>query len=55
MALDDNRLLEPVKKLRKLIKKIDKGPNPDAVHDLRTNTRRFETRGSSVTVDPRRR
>ena len=42
MALDRDRLLKPAKKLRKLVKKFDDEPVPDKVHDLRTNTRRFE-------------
>jgi CHAD domain-containing protein len=42
MALDRNRLVKPVKKLQKLVKKIDIEPAPDKVHALRTNTRRVE-------------
>lgn len=41
MALDRDRLV-PVKKLRKLIGKIDQEPTLDKVHDLRTLTRKFE-------------
>ena len=42
MALDRGRLLKPVKKLRKLISRIDRNLAPGQVHALRTNTRRFE-------------
>ena len=42
MALDRDRLLKPVKKLRKLISRIDNNSAPEQVHRLRTNTRRFE-------------
>lgn len=42
MALDRDRLLKPVKKLRKLIGRIGRNPSPETVHDLRTNIRRFE-------------
>src|SRR5215469_8202792 len=42
MALERRRLLKPAKDLRKLVKEIDDRPSPDAVHDLRTNTLRFE-------------
>jgi CHAD domain-containing protein len=42
MALDRNSLVKPVKKLRKLIGKMDSHPAPEKVHALRTNTRRFE-------------
>ncbi len=42
MALDRTRLLKPVEKLQKRIKKTDREPSPSSVHDLRTNVRRFE-------------
>jgi len=51
MALDRNRLLKPVKKLRKLVKKIDRQPTPHQVHDLRTNTRRFEAMLAVLSLD----
>jgi len=43
MALDVERIEKPVRKLRKLLKKAPKHPTPDKVHDLRTNSRRFQT------------
>lgn len=42
MAVDPKRLLKPAKKLRKLVRKLDRHPPPEEVHALRTNTRRFE-------------
>ena len=42
MALDRTRLLKPVEKLQKRIKKADRELTPSSVHDLRTNVRRFE-------------
>lgn len=42
MALDRDRLVKPLTKLRKLIGKMDRQPAPGKVHDLRTNIRRFE-------------
>jgi CHAD domain-containing protein len=43
MPLEPDRLLKPLKKLRKLIRRMDRQPAPGKVHDLRTNTRRFES------------
>src|SRR5689334_5159063 len=51
MALDRNRLLKPVKKLRKLISKLDRQPAPDEVHDLRTRTRRVEASFEALSLD----
>jgi CHAD domain-containing protein len=51
MALDRNRLLKPAKKVRKLVDKIDNKPSPDEVHDLRTNTRRFEATFEILSLD----
>ena len=51
MALDPNQLLKPVEKLQKLIKEMNSQPSPDAVHDLRTNTRRFETIFQALSID----
>ena len=42
MALDQTRLVKPVKKLRKLLSKLDSDPAPEQIHDLRTSARRFE-------------
>jgi hypothetical protein len=42
MALDRNRLLKPVKKLRNLVGKVNRRPTPEQVHDLRTRTRQIE-------------
>ncbi len=42
MALDLNRAEKPVRKLRKLLKKMSNPPTPEEVHDFRTNTRRVD-------------
>ena len=52
MALDRNQVLKPVKKLRKVVKKIDRQPSPETIHDLRTNTRRFEAMLEALALDP---
>jgi CHAD domain-containing protein len=53
MALDRKLLLKPIKKLRKLIKKLDRQPDPDEVHDLRTSTRRFEAAFEALSLSER--
>ena len=52
MALDRSQVLKPVKKLRKVVKKIDRQPSPETIHDLRTNTRRFEAMIEALGLDP---
>jgi len=42
MALDSGQLDKPIRKLRKLLKKMPAEPTPKQVHDLRTNSRRLE-------------
>jgi CHAD domain-containing protein len=54
MALDPNRVYKPVKKLRKMVKRIRKQPLPEQVHDLRTNTRRLEATMTALSLDSRR-
>jgi CHAD domain-containing protein len=51
MTLDRNRLFKPVRKLRKLIGKLDGDPTPKQVHSLRTNTRRFEAMFNALSLD----
>ena len=51
MALDRTRLLKPIKKLEKLVKKLDREPTPDKVHDLRTSTRRVEAIFEALSLD----
>jgi CHAD domain-containing protein len=51
MALDNIRLLKPVKKLRKLVSKMKRQPPPPEVHDLRTNARRFEIVFKALALD----
>ena len=42
MALDSDQLDKPIRKLRKILKKMPGEPAPKQVHDLRTNSRRLE-------------
>jgi CHAD domain-containing protein len=42
MALDSRQVDKPIRKLRKLLKKMPAEPTPKQVHDLRTNSRRLE-------------
>jgi CHAD domain-containing protein len=42
MALDIDQLDKPIRKLRKVLKKMPSEPAPKQVHDLRTNSRRLE-------------
>jgi CHAD domain-containing protein len=51
MALDPDRLLKPVKKLRKLIDRVEAESGPETVHDLRTTTRRFEAMFEALSLD----
>jgi CHAD domain-containing protein len=51
MALDQTRLVKPVKKLRKLLGKLDSKPAPEQVHDLRTRARRFEAAFGALALD----
>src|SRR5215472_7352670 len=48
MPLDSKRVLKPTRRLRKILKTMPKKPRPEQVHDLRTNTRRFEALLSAV-------
>ena len=42
MALNRDELDKPIRKLRKLLKKMPGKPTPKQVHDLRTNSRRLD-------------
>jgi len=42
MAIDADRMQKPVRKLRKLLKKMGSQPAVEDVHDLRTSSRRLE-------------
>jgi CHAD domain-containing protein len=51
MALERDRLLKRVTKLRKLIHKLDSNPAPEKVHDLRTTARQFEAIFHALSLD----
>lgn len=51
MALDQKRLLKPVKNLRKLVSKMERQAPPEKVRDLRTNTRRLEAIFEALSLD----
>jgi CHAD domain-containing protein len=42
---------KPVRKIRKLLKKMPSSPSPDEVHDLRTNSRRIEATLHALALD----
>ena len=54
MPLNADRILKPVRQVRKLLKKMPKRPSPDEVHRLRTNTRRLEATLEAFSLDSRR-
>src|SRR5437868_12360319 len=54
MSLNADRILKPVRKVRKLLKKMPNRPSPDEVHRLRTNTRRLEASLEALSLDSRR-
>src|SRR3979411_2899648 len=53
MALDANRAEKPVRKLRKLLKKIPAMPGADDIHDFRTSSRRIEATLRALSLDSR--
>jgi CHAD domain-containing protein len=54
MALDPQKLEKPLLKLRKTLKKMNKRPSPELVHDLRTNTRKVEATVHALQLDRKR-
>src|SRR5215469_5212519 len=54
MALDAEKLDKPLRKLRKIVRKISKVPTQDEVHDVRTNTRRVEATLAALQLDRKR-
>jgi CHAD domain-containing protein len=54
MAFDSDRVRKPIRKLRKLLRKLPKQPTPDEVHNLRTNTRRLEAILCALSLDSHR-
>ena len=54
MALDIGPIKKNIRKLRKLLKKAPKLPNPDEIHDLRTQIRRFEAMLEALDVNCKR-
>ena len=51
MSLDAEKIGKPIRKLRKLVKKISAEPSPEQVHDLRTNCRRLEAALQAMALD----
>jgi CHAD domain-containing protein len=51
MPLDSSELDKRLKKLRKSLQGLPKDPTPDAVHDLRTRTRRVESILDALELD----
>jgi CHAD domain-containing protein len=54
MALDLQEMEKPVRKLRKLLKKLPKQPSPKQVHAFRTNSRRLEATLEALDLDATR-
>jgi CHAD domain-containing protein len=52
--LDQAPIKKNIRKLRKLLKKAPKRPNPDEIHDLRTQVRRFEAMLEALGVSGKR-
>lgn len=42
MPLDPKKLQDPLRKLRKSLKKLASHPSPEEVHDIRTRSRKLE-------------
>lgn len=55
MALKFEEMEKPVRKLRKLLKKLPEQPSPKQVHDFRTNARRLEAALQAIDLDRTRR
>jgi CHAD domain-containing protein len=55
MGLDSQHVHKPVRKIRKLLKKLPKQPSPEQVHQLRTNFRRLEAILGSLSLDRKER
>ena len=54
MMLDIGSIKKNVRKLRKLLKKAPRRPNPDEIHDLRTRIRRFEATLEALHMNSKR-
>jgi CHAD domain-containing protein len=55
MGLDPEQVQKPVRRIRKLLKKLRKQPPPQVVHALRASSRRFEATVSALALDKKRR
>lgn len=55
MPLNPERLSKPIRKTRKLMKKLPKTPSPEQVHDLRTNCRKLESILHALRLDEKTR
>jgi CHAD domain-containing protein len=54
MSLDPAKLQEPLRRLRKLLKKFPERPSPEQVHNLRTRSRRIEAMLKALMLTSRR-
>jgi len=54
MAIDPDRIHDPVRKLRKFLKKSPNRPSSGHIHSLRTNARRFETAVDALGLSSRK-
>ena len=53
MALQTDRIQKPLRKVRKLLKKMPAVPSPEDIHDFRTNSRRVEATLHVLSFDSR--
>jgi CHAD domain-containing protein len=51
MALDATRIQKPLRKIRKLLRKMSPVPSVEEIHDFRTNSRRVETMLHAFSLD----
>jgi len=51
MALEPDKILQPLRKTRKLLKQISNPPTPEEVHDVRTAARKMEASFQALSLD----
>lgn len=54
MPLNANQTEKPLRKIRKLLKKMPAVPTPEDVHDFRTNSRRIEALLAAFSLDSKK-
>ena len=54
MAINENRILKPIRKLEKFASKAPRRPPPEKIHRLRTNARKAQTSLEALALDSRK-